>query len=124
MDNFNKKKINPNDFIERYNNQYNKSLVLKKEIKNKKDVSVKLLIASFIPVLYKDWKKTIKGGADATPNATNTISNAIQNENQNNFFNYLSRTPEFTNVYNKVDLTTNQVANDYPPISTYSRDSF
>ena len=34
MDNFNKKKINPIEFIQRYNVHYNKSLVFKNDMKN------------------------------------------------------------------------------------------
>ena len=35
MENFNKKKINPIDFIEKYNKQYNKSFILNNDLKNK-----------------------------------------------------------------------------------------
>ena len=47
-----------------------------------------------------------------------------QNFNLNNFFNYFPRNAEFTSVYNKADLITNEVANQYPQISTYSRGNF
>ena len=116
MDNFNNKKINPNEFIQRYNKHYNKSLVFKNDMKNKKEVSVKSLISSFLPILHNDWNKSMKikkGGF-----------NALHQENLNNFFNYFPRNPEFTNVYNKTDLITNQQANNFPEISTYSRASF
>lgn len=125
MDNFNKKKINPNEFIQRYNAHYNKSLVFKNDMKNKKAVSVKSLISVFLPLLQNDWKKCMKvkkGGFNPIP--TDTITNALHQENLNNFFNYFPRNAEFTNVYNKLDLTTNQVGNDFPEISTYSRASF
>ena len=123
MENFNKKKINPVEFIEKYNNQYNKSFELNNDLKNKKTVSVKTLIKNFIPILHKDWKKTKKGG-DVELKPTDTIANSIQKDNMNNFFNYFPRNPEFTNVYNKTDLALNQVGNDFPNMSTYSRSSF
>lgn len=125
MDNFNKKKINPNEFIQKYNVHYNKSLVFKNDMKNKKAISVKSLISSFLPILHNDWKKSMKikkGGFNPLP--TDTITNALHQENLNNFFNYFPRNPEFTNVYNKLDLSTNQVANEFPEISTYSRANF
>jgi hypothetical protein len=127
MDNFNKKKINPKDFIERYNAQYNKSFTFNNDIKNKKTISVKSLIKNFIPILHNDWKKSMKikkGGVELNPPATDTIANALQQENLNNFFNYFPRNPEFTNVYNKNDLALNTVANEYPQISNYSRGTF
>ncbi len=126
MDNFNKKKINPNEFIERYNAHYKKSFVFKNDIKNKKAISVKSLINNFIPILHNDWKKTmkIKKGGDLNPSATDTISNALHQENLNNFFNYFPRNPEFTSIYNKTDLATNEVANNFPEISNYSRANF
>ncbi len=125
MDNFNNKKINPNEFIQRYNKHYNKSLVFKNDMKNKKEVSVKSLISSFLPILHNDLKKSMKikkGGFNPLP--TDTITNALHQNNLNNFFNYFPRNPEFTNVYNKTDLITNQQANNFPEISTYSRASF
>lgn len=125
MDNFNNKKINPNEFIQRYNKHYNKSLVFKNDMKNKKEVSVKSLISYFLPILHNDWKKSMKikkGGFNPLP--TDTITNALHQNNLNNFFNYFPRNPEFTNVYNKTDLITNQQANNFPEISTYSRASF
>jgi hypothetical protein len=125
MDNFNKKKINPNEFIQMYNVHYNKSFVFKNDMKNKKAISVKSLISSFLPILHNDWKKSMKnkkGGFNPLP--TDTITNALHQENLNNFFNYFPRNPEFTNVYNKIDLITNQQANKFPEISTYSRASF
>jgi len=120
MDN---KKINPTEFIEKYNAKYNKSFVFKNDFKNKKDVSVKALIKAFIPILHNDWKKFKKGG-DLNPKPTDTISNSVQQDNLNNFFNYFPRNAEFTSVFNKTDLATNQVANEFPAISNYSRDSF
>lgn len=125
MDNFNKKKINPNEFIQKYNVHYNKSLVFKNDMKNKKAISVKSLISSFLPILQNDWKKSMKikkGGFNPLP--TDTITNALHQENLNNFFNYFPRNAEFTNVYNKVDLITNQEANNFPEMSTYSRANF
>ena len=125
MDNFNKKKVNPIEFIQRYNVHYNKSLVFKNDMKNKKAITIKSLITAFLPILHNDWKKSIKvkkGGYNPLP--TDTISNALQQENLNNFFNYFPRNAEFTSVYNKNDLITNQVANEYPEMSTYSRSSF
>jgi hypothetical protein len=123
MENFNKKKINPLEFIEKYNNHYNKSFVLNNDLKNKKAVSFKTLIKAFIPMLHKDFKKTKKGGnLDLKP--TDTIASNTNQNNTNNFFNYFPRNPEFTNVYNKIDLSTNQVGNDFPNMSTYSRSSF
>jgi len=126
MDNFNKKKLNPNDFITRYNSVYNKSFVFTDDLKKKKMVSVKSLIKSFIPILKKDWMKMkkMKKGGNLTPPATDTITNAVQQDNQNNFFNYFSRAPDFTSVYNKQDLATNQIGNNFPEISNYSRSSF
>jgi len=125
MDNFNKKKINPNEFIQKYNVHYNKSLVFKNDMKNKKAISVKSLISSFLPILQNDWKKSMKikkGGFNPLP--TDTITNTLHQENLNNFFNYFPRNAEFTNVYNKVDLITNQEANNFPEMSTYSRANF
>ena len=125
MDNFNKKKINPNEFIQRYNLHYNKSFVFKNDMKNKKNISVKSLISVFLPILQNDWKKSMKvkkGGFNPLP--TDTINNAIQQDNLNNFFNYFPRNPEFTSVYNKADLSTNEVGNNFPEMSTYSRASF
>jgi phage pi2 protein 07 len=125
MDNFNNKKINPNTFIQKYNTYYNKSFVFKSDMKNKKEVSFKTLIASFLPILHNDWKKSMKvkkGGFNPVP--TDTIKNAVQQDNLNNFFNYFPRNPEFTNVNNKADLSINQVANQFPEMSTYSRGSF
>jgi len=121
-----KKKINPTEFIERYNAQYNKSFSFKNDIKNKKSISVKTLIKSFLPILCNDWKKSmkIKKGGNLNPPATDTISNALQQDNLNNFFNYFPRHPEYTSVYNNVDLTTNEIANQFPQTSTYSRSSF
>jgi len=131
MDNFNKKKINPNDFIQKYNKQFNKSFVFPNDMKKKKVVSIKSLIACFIPILHKDWMKvkkndvkTKKGGTSLDPPATDTITNAVQRDNQNNFFNYFPRNPPFTSVYNGADLTPNQVGNEFPPISNYSRANF
>jgi hypothetical protein len=126
MDNFNKKKINPNEFIERYNTIYKKSFVFNNDFKNKKAVSVKSLIKMFIPILHNDWKKSmkIKKGGNLSPPATDTIPNAVQKDNLNNFFNYFPRNPEFTSVYNKTDLLTNEVANTFPQISNYSRANF
>ena len=128
MDNFTKKKINPNEFIQRYNYEYKKSFVFKNDWKNKKNVSVKSLINAFIPILHNDWIKSmkIKKGGDLMPSATDTLANAIatQNDNLNNFFNYFPRNSEFTSVYNKTDLSTNQIGNEFPVVSTYSRDSF
>ena len=125
MDNFNKIKLNPNEFIERYNAHYHKSLNFKNDMKNKKSVSVKSLISAFLPILQNDWKKSMKvkkGGFNPLP--TDTITNALHKENLNNFFNYFPRNAEFTSVYNKNDLATNQVANEYPDVSTYSRGNF
>jgi len=131
MDNFNKKKVNPNEFISRYNSVYKKSFVFTDDLKKKKSVSVKTIINSFIPILKKDWMKsnkksmtTKKKGGNLVPPATDTITNATQQENQNNFFNYFSRAPDFTSVYNKQDLSINQVGNNFPEISNYSRSSF
>lgn len=126
MDNFNKKKINPNEFIQKYNTHYHKSFVFPNEMKKKKAVSIKSLIACFIPILHKDWMKIkkIKKGGNIEPPATDTISNAVQEQNKNNFFNYFPRNPPFTSVYNGADLTPNQVANEFPPISNYSRANF
>lgn len=125
MDNFNKKKINPIEFIQRYNVHHNKSLVFKNDMKNKKAISIKSLITAFLPILHNDWKKSMKvkkGGYNPLP--TDTISNALQQDNLNNFFNYFPRNAEFTSVYNKNDLITNQVANEYPEMSSYSRANF
>jgi len=133
MDNFNKKKVNPNEFITRYNSVYKKSFVFTDDLKKKKSVSVKTIINSFIPILKKDWMKsmnksitkaTTKKGGNLVPPATDTITNAVQQENQNNFFNYFSRAPDFTSVYNKQDLSINQIGNNFPEISNYSRSSF
>lgn len=125
MDNFNKKKINPNEFIQRYNIHYNKSLVFKNDMKNKKAISVKSLISCFLPILQNDWKKSLKGKKGGyNPLPTDTISNALHQDNLNNFFNYFPRNPEFTSVYNKADLSTNQIANEFPEMSTYSRANF
>lgn len=135
MDNFNKKKVNPNEFISRYNSVFKKSFVFTDDLKKKKSVSVKTLINSFIPILKKDWMKsnkksmtkaktTKKKGGNLVPPATDTITNAVQQENQNNFFNYFSRAPDFTSVYNKQDLSINQIGNNFPEISNYSRSSF
>lgn len=142
MDNFNKKKVNPNEFITRYNSVYKKSFVFTDDLKKKKSVSVKTIINSFIPILKKDWMKSMnksitkattkkattkttkKKGGNLVPPATDTITNAVQQENQNNFFNYFSRAPDFTSVYNKQDLLINQIGNNFPEISNYSRSSF
>ena len=124
MDNFNKKKINLNDFIQRYNAYYNKSFVIKNDMKNKKEVSVKSLIKYILPILQNDWNKSMKVKKGGNPAPTDTIDNAVQKENLNNIFNYFPRNTEFTNVNNKNDLSINQVANQFPEISAYSRGSF
>jgi hypothetical protein len=119
-------KIKPNKFLEKYNLHYQKSFKFNKELSNKKEVSLKTLISAFLPILHKDWKKSIKikKGGDGTPIATDTIKNSVNDANLNNFFNYFPRNPEFTNVHVKSDLAINQTANEYPAVSTFSRSSF
>jgi len=121
-----KMRLNPNEFIGHYNFHHNKSLVFNAEMKKKKNVSAGVLIKNFIPILKNDFKKFLrtKKGGNITPPATDTIANAVQNDNLNNFFYYFPRNPPFTSIYNTYDLTTNTIANQYPPTSNYSRASF
>ena len=126
VEDLNKMRLNPNEFIEHYNYHHKKSLSFKNDMKKKKSVSAKVLITCFLPVLKNDFRKFLKmkKGGNITPPATDTISNAVQGENLNNFFYYLPRNPPFTSIYNTFDLSTNTLANQYPPTSTYSRASF
>jgi len=121
------KRINPIDFINRYNNFYKKSFILSNDMKTKKSVSIKSLISYFLPILRKNYLKSLKlkkGGNLLEPPATDTISYATNEANNKNFFNIFPRNPPYTSVYNGFDLSVNQVANEYPAISTYSRTNF
>lgn len=116
-----KKKINPHEFIDRYNKQFNKKFVFKGEINKKKEVSVKTIITSFLPILHTDWKKSMKTKKGGTLSQSDIIPNALNQENNKNFFYLFDRAAPFTNVNNKLDMSINDVGNVFPEISNYSR---